>query len=65
MPLLVVTITVLLASATPVSTVPLALTARAVGIPGATVSTTIDAAADMPLVLPALSVAVIVNEWGP
>ena len=64
-PPLEVIMTVLFGSATPVSAVPLAFTASPVGIPGATVSTTIAAADDMPLVLPALSVAVMVNEWVP
>ena len=64
-PLLEVMITVLFASAAPVSVVPLALTARPVGIPGATVSTTIAEADDSPLVLPAVSVAVMVKECVP
>ena len=64
-PPLEVIITVLFGSATPVSVVPLAFTASPVGMPGATVSTTIAAADDMPLVLPALSVAVMVKEWVP
>ena len=64
-PLLEVMIIVLFASATPVSVVPLALTARPVGVPGATVSTTIAEADDSPLVLPAVSVAVMVKECVP
>ena len=64
-PPLEVIMTVLFGSATPVSVVPLAFTANPVGMPGATVSTTIAAADDMPLGLPALSVAVMVNEWVP
>ncbi len=64
-PPLEVIMTVLFGSATPVSVVPLAFTASPVGMPGATVSTTIAAADDMPLVLPALSVAVMVKEWVP
>ncbi|MNV77046.1 hypothetical protein D3C71_1704380 [compost metagenome] len=60
-PVLLVMVTVLPASARPVTWVPLLITASVPGSPGATVSTTIEVMDDGALVLPAASVAVAVK----
>jgi hypothetical protein len=54
-------VTVLPASAVPVTRVPLLVTARVAGRPGAMVSTIIEVIDDAALVLPAASVAVAVK----